>query len=86
VLFIVEIISFGTQMRLAPFPLVTCLLALIAITFPFFFLFDQVWCSSLFVHLVDVCVGYFACWLLLELFLIPGLRLALERLVFLFVT
>jgi hypothetical protein len=29
----VEIISFGTQMRLAPFPL----LALIAITFPFFF-------------------------------------------------
>jgi hypothetical protein len=34
----VEIISFGTQMRLAPFPLLACLLALIAITFPFFFL------------------------------------------------
>jgi hypothetical protein len=33
----VEIISFGTQMRLAPFPLLACLLALIAITFPFFF-------------------------------------------------
>ena len=37
VLFMVEIISFGTQMRLAPFPLLACLLALIAITFPFFF-------------------------------------------------
>jgi hypothetical protein len=37
VLFIVEIISFGTQMRLAPFPLLACLLALIAITFPLFF-------------------------------------------------
>jgi hypothetical protein len=36
VLFIVEIISFGTQMRLARFPLLACLLALIAITFPFF--------------------------------------------------
>jgi hypothetical protein len=33
----VEIISFGTQMRLAPFALLACLLALIAITFPFFF-------------------------------------------------
>jgi hypothetical protein len=33
----VEIISFGTQMRLAPFPLLACLLALIVITFPFFF-------------------------------------------------
>jgi hypothetical protein len=32
VLFMVEIIYFGTQMRLAPFPL----LALMAITFPFF--------------------------------------------------
>jgi hypothetical protein len=37
VIFMVEIISFGTQMRLAPFPLLACLLALIAITFPFFF-------------------------------------------------
>jgi hypothetical protein len=33
VLFMVEIISFGTQMCLAPFPLLACLLALIAITF-----------------------------------------------------
>jgi hypothetical protein len=33
----VEIIYFGTQMHLAPFPLLACLLALIAITFPFFF-------------------------------------------------
>jgi hypothetical protein len=33
----VEIISFGTQMRLVPFPLLACLLALIAITFLFFF-------------------------------------------------
>jgi hypothetical protein len=37
VLFMVEIISFGTQMRLAPFPLLACLLAFIAITFPLFF-------------------------------------------------
>jgi hypothetical protein len=37
VLFMVEITSFGTQMRLAPFPLLACLLVLIAITFPFFF-------------------------------------------------
>jgi hypothetical protein len=37
VLFMVEIISFGTQMCLAHFPLLACLLALIAITFPFFF-------------------------------------------------
>jgi hypothetical protein len=38
VLFMVEIISFGTQMHLAPIPLLACLLALIAITFPFFLL------------------------------------------------
>jgi hypothetical protein len=37
VLFMVKINSFGTQMCLAPFPLLACLLALIAITFPFFF-------------------------------------------------
>jgi hypothetical protein len=37
VLFMVEIISFDTQMRLAPFLLLACLLALISITFPFFF-------------------------------------------------
>jgi hypothetical protein len=36
-LFMVEIISFGTQMRLTPFLLLACLLALIAIAFPFFF-------------------------------------------------
>jgi hypothetical protein len=36
VLFMVEIISFGIQMHLAPFPLLACLLALISITFPFF--------------------------------------------------
>jgi hypothetical protein len=50
------------------------------------FLLDQIWCSSLFVHLVDVGVGDFACWLLLELLLIPGLCLALERLVAFLVT
>jgi hypothetical protein len=37
------------------------------------FLLDQIWCSGLFLHLVDVGVGDFAYWLLLEilLFLIP---------------
>jgi hypothetical protein len=35
------------------------------------FILDQIWCSSLFVHLVDVGVGNFACWLLLELCLSP---------------
>jgi hypothetical protein len=52
------------------------------------FLLDQIWCSSLFIHLVDVGVGDFALWLLLELLLllIPGHRLALERLVAFFVT
>jgi hypothetical protein len=33
----VEILSFGTQMCLAPFALLAYFLALIAITFPFFF-------------------------------------------------
>jgi fatty acid desaturase len=80
-LFMVEIIFFGTQMRLAPFPLMACLLALIAITFPFIFFFYQICYSSLFVHLIGVGVGDFACWLLLELLRIPGLRLALVRLV-----
>jgi hypothetical protein len=37
VLFMVEIISFGTHMCLVPFPLLACLLDLIAITFSFFF-------------------------------------------------
>jgi hypothetical protein len=42
----------------------------------------QIWCSSLLIHLFDVGVGDFACWLLLGLLLllIPGHRLALERL------
>jgi hypothetical protein len=46
------------------------------------FLFDQIWCSGHFVHLIDVGVGDFACLRLLELllFLIPGLRLVLVRL------
>jgi hypothetical protein len=71
-----------------PFPLLACLLALIAITFSFFFFLDQIWCSSLFIHLFDVGVGDFAYWLLLELllFLIPGLCLTLEILVAFFVT
>jgi hypothetical protein len=33
----VEIISFGAQMCVATFPLLACLLALIDITFPFFY-------------------------------------------------
>jgi hypothetical protein len=73
-------------MCLAPFPLLACLLALIAMTFPSFFHLDQIWCSSLFVHLVDVSVGDFSCWLLLLFFLIPGLRLTLVRLVAFLVT
>jgi hypothetical protein len=46
------------------------------------FLLDQIWCSRFFVHLVDVGIGNFACWLLLELLplLIPGHCLALEKL------
>jgi hypothetical protein len=41
-------------------------------------LFYQILCSGLVVHLVDVGVEEFACWLLL--LLIPDLRLALVRL------
>jgi hypothetical protein len=41
------------------------------------FLLDQIWCSGLFVRLVDVGVGDFVCWLELLLLLIPGLLLAL---------
>ena len=62
VLFMVEIISFSTQMRLAPFPLLACLLALMTITFLFFFF---LWCSHLFVHLFYLGVKNFACWLFL---------------------
>jgi hypothetical protein len=78
----VEIISFDTQMRLAIFLLLACLLALIAITFPFFFVLIKYGVAAFFVHLVDVGVGDFDCWLLLELLLllILGLRLALVRL------
>jgi hypothetical protein len=45
------------------------------------FLLVQIWCSSLFVHLADVRVGHFVCWLELLLLLIPGFCLALVRLV-----
>jgi hypothetical protein len=68
VLFMVEIISLGNQMHLPPFPLLACLLALMAIM-----------CSCLFVHLVDVGVVDLACWYFL--LISPGLRLALVRLV-----
>jgi hypothetical protein len=70
----VEIDSFDTQMCLAPFPLLACLLVLIAITFPFFFFLIKYDIAAFFVHLVDVGVGDFAWWLLLELLLllIPG--------------
>jgi hypothetical protein len=46
------------------------------------FLLDQIWCNNLFVHLLDVGVGDFACWLFLEVLplLIPDHRHALERL------
>jgi hypothetical protein len=56
-------------------------LALIAITFPFFFFLIKYGVAAFLSTLFDVCVGYFACWLLLELLFIPGLRLALVRLV-----
>jgi hypothetical protein len=84
----VQIISFGTQMRLAPFPLLACLLALIAITFPFFFFLIKYGVAAFLSTFFYVGVGDFVCWLLLELLLllIPGLRLALERLVVFFVT
>jgi hypothetical protein len=65
-----------------PFPFVGLLVGLVCYHLSILFLFDQVWCSSIFVHLVDVGVGDFACWLLL----IPALCLALERLVAFFVT
>jgi hypothetical protein len=69
-------------MHLAPFSLLACLLALIAITFPFFFFLIKYGVATFF-HLVDVGVGDFVCWLLLELLLllIPSLHLALVRLV-----
>jgi hypothetical protein len=60
VLFIVEIISFGTQMRLAPLFFIGLLVGLDCYHLSILFLLDQIWCSSLFVHLFDVGVGDFA--------------------------
>jgi hypothetical protein len=59
------------------------LLALIAITFPFFFFLIKYGVAAVFVHLVDVGIGDFACWLFLKLLLllISGLRLTLVKLV-----
>jgi hypothetical protein len=70
-----------------PFSFIGLLVGLDCHHLSILFLFDQVWCSNLFVHLVDVGVGDFACWLLLDLLLllIPSLRLALVRLVAFFV-
>jgi hypothetical protein len=62
-----EMISLGTHMRLAPFPLLACLLDLMAITFPFFFLLIKYGVAT-FVHLVGVGVGDLACWLFLLFF------------------
>jgi hypothetical protein len=66
-----------------PFSFVGSLVGLDCYHFSILFLLDQIWCSGLFVHLVDVGVGDFACWLLLEilLLLVPGLCLTLVRLV-----
>jgi hypothetical protein len=66
-----------------PFYFVGLLVGLDCYHLPILFLLNQIWCSSLFVHLFYVDVGDFACWLLLELLplLIPGHRLALERIV-----
>jgi hypothetical protein len=71
-----------------PFPFVGLLVGLDCYHLPIFFLLDQIWCGSIFIHLFYVGVGDFVRWLLLELLLllIPGLRLALERLVAFFVT
>jgi hypothetical protein len=70
-----------------PFSFVGLLVGLDCYHLSILFLFDKIWCSSLFIHLVDLGVGDFACWLLLELLLllILGLRLALVRLVDFFV-
>jgi hypothetical protein len=64
-----------------PFPFIGLLVGLDCYHLSILFLFDQVWCSSLFIHLVDVGVRHFACWLLLKLLLIPSLLLALKILV-----
>jgi hypothetical protein len=82
VLFMLEIMSLGTQICFTLFPLLACLLDLMAITFLFFF-FYQIWCCLLFIHLVCVGVGDLACWILLLVFLC--LHLALVRLISFFV-
>jgi hypothetical protein len=64
-----------------PFSFVGLLVGLDRYHLSFLFILYQIWCSDLFVHLIDVGVGDFACCLLLELLLIPGLRLAFVRLV-----
>jgi hypothetical protein len=74
VLFMFEIISFGTRMHLTLFPLLACLLALMAITFMFFFLIKYGVAAFLFTLIVDVVVGDLACWLFL--FISSSLRLA----------
>jgi hypothetical protein len=63
----------------SPLSLVGLLVGLDCYHLSILFHLDQIWCSSLFVHLVDVGVGDFSCWLFL-LFL-PSLHLALVRLV-----
>jgi hypothetical protein len=69
-----------------PFSFVGFLVGLDWYHLSIFFLLDQIWCSSFFVHLPDLGVGDFASRLLLELLLIPGHHLALERLVAFLVT
>jgi hypothetical protein len=66
-----------------PLSFVDLLVGLDCYHLPILFLLDQIWCSSLFVHLFYVGVGNFACWLLLVLLLllIPIYCLALERLI-----
>jgi hypothetical protein len=60
-----------------PFSFVGLLVGLDCYHLSILFLFDQIWYKNLFMHLVDVGVRDFACWLLLELWLIPGLCHAL---------
>jgi hypothetical protein len=56
VLFMVEIISSGTPIHLVLFPLLACLLALMNITFLFFFLFlIKYGVVTFFVHLIGIC-------------------------------
>jgi hypothetical protein len=66
-----------------PFSFVSMFVGLDCYHLSILFLFGQIWCSILFVHLVDVGVSNLACWLLLKILLlvIPDLSLALVRLV-----